>query len=199
MRDDNFFRQKLEHLTSDEFKSTFRTTRKGVSALVRLLEGHPVFQNQLTCRQLDPAWQIAVVLARFGSTLYSQLKNASLPPKECVGLRRRILFVFVDAFFLSVLYKCGRILFSLWLGLAPPNETTASVTLPETAGVWNIRMCRLTSEEHKRDRVFRSMGDSRNLLSLVPHECDSILAVNHMTPTTSPSNHLAPNHISLPI
>ncbi|KAI9237429.1 MAG: hypothetical protein BYD32DRAFT_487292 [Podila humilis] len=57
---------KFEHLTSDESKSTFRTTRQGVSAPVGLLQGHSVFQNKSTCNQLDPAWQIAVTLARFG-------------------------------------------------------------------------------------------------------------------------------------
>jgi len=66
IRDDHFFRQKFEHLNSDEFKSTFRTSRQGFFALVGLLEGHHVFHNRSTCSQLSPAWQIAVALARFG-------------------------------------------------------------------------------------------------------------------------------------
>ncbi|KAG0037622.1 hypothetical protein BGZ82_002168 [Podila clonocystis] len=49
-----------------EFRSAFRTTREGLSALLGKIQDHPVFSNNTICPQAHPSVQLGVALARLG-------------------------------------------------------------------------------------------------------------------------------------
>ena len=66
-RDNHFFLYKLQDLTANWFRATYRTTKTGFIALVGKLRDHSVFYNNSTCAQLAQGRQIAAVLSRFGS------------------------------------------------------------------------------------------------------------------------------------
>ncbi|KAF9099580.1 hypothetical protein BGX29_007040 [Mortierella sp. GBA35] len=65
-RPPHYLTERFPSLTADEFRSMFRTTRAGFSALLDKIQDHPVFSNNSTCPQAHPSLQLAVALARLG-------------------------------------------------------------------------------------------------------------------------------------
>ncbi|KAF9344375.1 hypothetical protein BGX26_004449, partial [Mortierella sp. AD094] len=60
-------RQRKPHYFLNEFRAMFRTSRDGFTRVLNLIKDHTVFHNSSTCKQVDPAWQLAIALSRFGS------------------------------------------------------------------------------------------------------------------------------------
>lgn len=65
-RPSHYLTERFPNLSQDEFRSMFRTTREGFSALLIKIQDHPVFSNNSTCPQAHPSIQLAVALTRFG-------------------------------------------------------------------------------------------------------------------------------------
>jgi hypothetical protein len=65
-RQDTFFLQVFPNLSDGQFRSMFRTTRRGLHVLGTLIQQHPVFINNSTFKQAHPTWQLAIALYRFG-------------------------------------------------------------------------------------------------------------------------------------
>ncbi|KAK3804528.1 MAG: hypothetical protein JOS17DRAFT_693243 [Linnemannia elongata] len=65
-RPPHYLTERFPSLTAEEFRSMFRTTREGFSALLDKIQDHPIFSNNSTCPQAHPSLQLAVALTRLG-------------------------------------------------------------------------------------------------------------------------------------
>ncbi|KAF9436581.1 hypothetical protein BGZ76_003533 [Entomortierella beljakovae] len=54
-------------LSESEFRLKFRTSKRGFRHILDVIKDHPVFKNQAKFKQVDPMYQLAVALYRFGS------------------------------------------------------------------------------------------------------------------------------------
>lgn len=66
VRDNDFYTKRFLSYSDSVFLQKFRTSRKSHRAVTRLIENHPVFQNNSNNPQVHPGWQLAVALNRFG-------------------------------------------------------------------------------------------------------------------------------------
>jgi hypothetical protein len=66
-RESYYFSEVFPDLPDGEFRAMFRTTKECFKGVLALIKDNPVFHNASRCQQTDPANQLPVTLARFGS------------------------------------------------------------------------------------------------------------------------------------
>lgn len=66
VRSSHYFINIFPLISDNEFRSMFRTTRLGFMGVLEEIKDDPVFWNNSTCAQVQPIYQLAVALSRFG-------------------------------------------------------------------------------------------------------------------------------------